>query len=624
MRTQAPPPPPARREVAGKQMNNFRHTIHGPSAPSVNGEDAIDGHEGGPPQHLPLALNGHGGMHKSPLISFRSVDIGSPVTDDSYCPQSEPLKRKIYTCSSAFEKIQRSLDQDPDRTLFKSVPITVYKSMYRAKLMKEISEFFPGHLFNANVKVEHQDGSPAKNVICHVEVDGIVGTFDKNLATDNNGVIPLQLMPSDDDEITIEVSIGGNEVLSEDISKGESNRDTFLKIEQNSKYLPEVEAKMLDEAFNWLAAKQQNDGKFEEIGPIVLKDMQTTSRKSIALTSYVITAFLENPNTKQKHSNIVKKGVDYILQYKDNIEDSFDLAIAAYALSLYDSGAGALSSFKKRLLNKANMTEEFMYWPRESHPVQTTAYALLAILNDKDFYANGILAMRWLTEQRYHTGSFERTQDTFVGLKALTKLTETISPKKNDLTVELKAEKTQKPKIFMITPEDIDTKYFNEISSDSRLFSIAVSGRGSALFTIQAEYTLDLRNHKKRFNLDVEKLRNSNNELQMRICTSYIAQLSDNRSNMALVEVNFPSGYVVDNNPISNPTTITKIEKTLIRFGATSVTVYYANMGTERNCFTITAYRRFLVSLKRPAYVVVEDYYHPEFNAVHVYNDDQN
>ncbi|XP_058123641.1 uncharacterized protein LOC131281332 [Anopheles ziemanni] len=115
MRTQqTPPPPPPRREVAGKQMNNFRHTIHGPSAPTVNGEDAINGHEGGPPQHLPLALNGHGGMHKSPLISFRSVDIGSPVTDDSYCPQSEPLKRKIYTCSSAFEKIQRSLDHDAD------------------------------------------------------------------------------------------------------------------------------------------------------------------------------------------------------------------------------------------------------------------------------------------------------------------------------------------------------------------------------------------------------------------------------------------------------------------------------------------------------------------------------
>ncbi|XP_058065847.1 uncharacterized protein LOC131215475 [Anopheles bellator] len=94
--------------VTGKQMNNFRHTIHGPGSAVANGDETagtelmiIDG------EMRPVK-----GMHKSPLISFRSVDIGSPVTDD-YCPQSEPLKRKIYTCSAAFERIQRTLDQDP-------------------------------------------------------------------------------------------------------------------------------------------------------------------------------------------------------------------------------------------------------------------------------------------------------------------------------------------------------------------------------------------------------------------------------------------------------------------------------------------------------------------------------
>ncbi|XP_050073419.1 uncharacterized protein LOC126561358 [Anopheles maculipalpis] len=99
---------PTHKDVTGKQMNNFRHTIHGPAV--TNGEDGYD--------YTDEAATTNGnyatGMHKSPLISFRSVDIGSPVTDDSYCPQSEPLKRKIYTCSAAFEKIQRSLHHDPD------------------------------------------------------------------------------------------------------------------------------------------------------------------------------------------------------------------------------------------------------------------------------------------------------------------------------------------------------------------------------------------------------------------------------------------------------------------------------------------------------------------------------
>uniref|UniRef100_A0A182NV23 Uncharacterized protein n=1 Tax=Anopheles dirus TaxID=7168 RepID=A0A182NV23_9DIPT len=103
----------APKNVAGKQLNNFRHTIHGPAGPTMNGEDTPNGYECGV-ENMSNGYHGSSGMHKSPLISFRSVDIGSPVTDDSYCPQSEPLKRKIYTCSAAFEKIQRSLHQDPD------------------------------------------------------------------------------------------------------------------------------------------------------------------------------------------------------------------------------------------------------------------------------------------------------------------------------------------------------------------------------------------------------------------------------------------------------------------------------------------------------------------------------
>lgn len=104
-----------RKNITGKQMNNFRHTIH--AAGSV-GEES--GSTLVPPSGNTViyssSLNESDlkrGMHKSPLMSFRSVDIGNTLTDDSYCPQSEPLKRKIYSGSSTFEKIQRSLDADP-------------------------------------------------------------------------------------------------------------------------------------------------------------------------------------------------------------------------------------------------------------------------------------------------------------------------------------------------------------------------------------------------------------------------------------------------------------------------------------------------------------------------------
>lgn len=49
---------------------------------------------------------------KAPLISFRSVDIGYSIPDVFYCPQSEPLKRKVYSCSSTYDRIQKKLDNE--------------------------------------------------------------------------------------------------------------------------------------------------------------------------------------------------------------------------------------------------------------------------------------------------------------------------------------------------------------------------------------------------------------------------------------------------------------------------------------------------------------------------------
>lgn len=44
-------------------------------------------------------------------IAFQSVDLGKPV--NSYCPQSEPVKRKIYTCSKTYDKLVKNFQNEP-------------------------------------------------------------------------------------------------------------------------------------------------------------------------------------------------------------------------------------------------------------------------------------------------------------------------------------------------------------------------------------------------------------------------------------------------------------------------------------------------------------------------------
>ncbi|XP_055602696.1 uncharacterized protein DDB_G0283357 [Uranotaenia lowii] len=134
-----------RKSITGKQLNNFRHTIHAPSGTNSGVDDPRAVVYSGSLNESELKQRS---MHKSPLMSFRSVDIGNKLTEDSYCPQSEPLKRKIYTCSSTFEKIQRSLDADPElskKALLHRISLLRRERQAKSKLESSCSVDNSGH-----------------------------------------------------------------------------------------------------------------------------------------------------------------------------------------------------------------------------------------------------------------------------------------------------------------------------------------------------------------------------------------------------------------------------------------------------------------------------------------------
>lgn len=66
-----------------------------------------------------------------------------------------------------------------------------------------------------------------------------------------------------------------------------------------------------------------------------------------------------------------------------------------------------------------------------------TAYGLLAIL-EAGLYADGLPVLKWLLNQRNDHGGFQSTQDTILGLRALSKFAERISTANNNVQIELK------------------------------------------------------------------------------------------------------------------------------------------------------------------------------------------
>uniref|UniRef100_A0A2M4B9M7 TEP1-F n=2 Tax=Anopheles marajoara TaxID=58244 RepID=A0A2M4B9M7_9DIPT len=379
-----------------------------------------------------------------------------------------------------------------------------------------------------------------------------------------------------------------------------------------------VDEYQVSRAYDWLSSKQQSNGRYNEVGSIAHQDMQGGLRnRNLALTSYAMIAFLENEKQATRHRTVVERGMKYIADNLEGMTDSYDLAIATYALWLNNH------SRKSRALDKliglsteaANGTQR--YWPRHAHQIETTAYALLSFV-EAGRHIDGTAILRWLVNQRYTTGAFPRTQDTFVGLKALTKLSQKINPSMNDYSMTLTYDSVRRE--YRFNSENKGKFAMNDIPEAARKLSVNIAGQGSGFIQLAYKYLLNLKNFEKSFKLAVTKSdTDSEAYLKLDVCASFIPKLADQRSNMALIEVNLPSGYITRADLIQQKPGINPIKKMEILYGATTAVLYYDNMGIENNCFSLTAYRLFKVALNRPAYVKVHDYYHPEYNAVTIY-----
>uniref|UniRef100_A0A182NVB2 TEP1-F n=1 Tax=Anopheles dirus TaxID=7168 RepID=A0A182NVB2_9DIPT len=371
-----------------------------------------------------------------------------------------------------------------------------------------------------------------------------------------------------------------------------------------------VDVEKVHKAFDWLASKQHSSGRFDEVGDIIYQDLQDGSRNGVALTSYVMIAFLENSHVL-KNDNVTRmldKGVNYVAGLLPNISDAYDLSLATYAMFLrnHSNKTDALSELVKKSEHN-EMSER--YWRRNSSSIETTAYGLLCYIKNGQF-PEGITVMNWLVKQREASGSFSHAQATFIGLQALGKVSITLSNVGKQYGIKV----TQNGKIknFKVSSTESNKQHLNELDGTSKIVEVEITGRGFGMYEIVYEYTVDIRNFSKNFKLKLERsFTNSNYTLNLDVCTSYEATVSFNRSNMATVEVNFPSGFVVDKDSITNLSVDKNpIQNTELRYGQTSLVVYYNSLGPEENCFRVTANRIFKVVFHRPSYVLVHDVYH--------------
>ncbi|XP_021702199.1 CD109 antigen isoform X8 [Aedes aegypti] len=393
-----------------------------------------------------------------------------------------------------------------------------------------------------------------------------------------------------------------------------------------------VDEKIIDKSLEWLSDQQSSNGSFPEVGKVSHTDMQGGSGQGIALTAYTLIAFLENKNLIPKYTNVINKALDYIVRNTEGLDDNYALAIAAYALQLADHSAKDFTL--SQLDTKATTDEDQKWWnkpipeadkknPWYSKPnsvnVEMSAYGMLAFM-EAGLDSDALPIMKWLISQRNDKGGFQSTQDTVVGLQALAKLAAKISSKNNDVTIVVTYNENQQKEMKINSENNMILQKF-ELPSSAKDIDIKATGRGFAVVSLGYKYNMNVTGEWPRFVLDPQVNKNSNQDyLHLTVCTNFVPTAGQNKSNMAVMEVGFPSGFTADSDTLPSLENTEYIKKVELKDGDTVVVMYFDSLDRNELCPTVSAFRTHKVAKQKPAPVVIYDYYDNSRIARQFYN----
>ncbi|GCB68964.1 hypothetical protein scyTo_0005396 [Scyliorhinus torazame] len=272
----------------------------------------------------------------------------------------------------------------------------------------------------------------------------------------------------------------------------------------------------IQQSVSFLLNNQKANGEFYDNYPVFSRlqgginkaamKIPTTAFVTIALVNS-LPAYYSDPEKKEQVKASIQSAVTYLSQELANIEQTYTLAITAYALALVDPGSSIAQQADAKLKQRATHDQEndARYWnadgtqPGSGRPegvhqasavsIETTSYALLQTIAMKDLnYAKPIV--KWLTEQRGYEGGFRSTQDTIVALEALSQYSiATFEPEQLGLHFTFSHPNRRKMKYFEINRD-------NALIQDELTFplgqhiNIEVMGKGTGTITLLKSYQL--------------------------------------------------------------------------------------------------------------------------------------
>nr|ABC84589.1 TEP2 protein [Glossina morsitans morsitans] len=389
---------------------------------------------------------------------------------------------------------------------------------------------------------------------------------------------------------------------------------------QASKYTT-IDENVIQQAFEFLIANQEKSGQFKQTGHL----FSPTHQNDVGFNAYVLLAFLESEKYAEVYQKQIEKCLEYVVSQLENEKDSYALSIAATAL--HKANHKAVGVVLEKLQAQAKEENGFKWWTSANHnDIEITAYALQTLVDTES--TNQILPIiKWLIGQRNSNGGFDSTQDTVVGLEALIKFSKKFSITGNSImSITFKAFDDGKKELsqhrFEVNKDNSLVLQTHVLPKSTRSISLEADGVGSSLIQLSYQYNLATKDDRPGFKLDIKPKILPSQQLQINICANYQPAVDDEikESNMAVMEVALPSGYIADNEKFNDILAVERVQRVDTENSNTKVIVYFDTLVEgEQVCVAIVADKAFAVAKQKPVPATLYDYYNSVYRGTEYY-----
>ncbi|XP_013104374.2 CD109 antigen isoform X1 [Stomoxys calcitrans] len=391
---------------------------------------------------------------------------------------------------------------------------------------------------------------------------------------------------------------------------------------QARKYIT-IDEKIISDALEYLIKTQKENGQFPQTGKL----FHSSNQNELGVSAFILMTLLEDKEYASKYGSQIEKSLQYL---SDNVDSEDNLYSLALILAVFQKAKHPLAEkILERVQLKSKYENNLKWWSNSlkycNNDIEVTAYIFQSLVETEE--AGKLLPIiKWLVGQRNSLGGFDSTQDTVVGLKALIAFAEKYAASGDGkMTIQFEAQTEEGIETttgeFSVDKENALLLQSHVLPKATRQITLKAEGEGSSLIQLSYRYNVASQKAPPSFTVQHTPKDSYPGQLFMNICAEYSPESDEvKESNMAVMEINLPSGYTIDNDSLKPIREAKRVQRVETKNDDTVVVVYFDSLvAGEPTCFDVSADKSHEVDALKPAAITIYDYYNAEQRATIYY-----